>query len=245
MLGEFVEPEFMTESRIYHRLPVWLIALPLPEKIIPCLYVASHLPGGFYPKQKYPYENDPVRPCFVGTIGKHLSGDGLYLPDSDNDDRNTFYVNISDDSITAIGAYVDRDINNFNSEIGSVISVRELPEWLQEQPVQRSLKLTMETDLAKLFVLSHRMFCGRKWGGADNTLFRPAYPDEAAPHITGLQQNTIAAYLLRNMVAVDDPTIFKALKDDALIKYRAAKEIVDSGFSKFREAFDKRYDVLR
>jgi hypothetical protein len=45
------------------------------------------------------------------------------------------------------------------------------------------------------------------------------------------------------MVAVDDPTIFKALKDDALIKYRAAKEIVDSGFSKFREAFDKRYDT--
>ena len=138
MLGEFVEPKFMTKSRIYHRLPVWLIALPLPEKIIPCLYVASHLPGGFYPKQKYPYENDPVRPCFVGTIGEHLSGDGLYLPDSDNDDLNTFYVNISDDSITAIGAYVDRDLNNFNSEIGSVISVRELPEWLQEQPVQNS-----------------------------------------------------------------------------------------------------------
>jgi hypothetical protein len=243
MLGEFVDPEFMTESRIYHRLPVWLIALPLPDKIIPCLYVAIHLPGGFYPNQKYPFENDPVRPCFVGTIGEHLSGDGVYLPDSDNDDLNTLYVNISDAGITAIGTYVDRDIDNVKSDIVSVTTMRDIPEWLQEHPVQRFLQLTTDSDVAKLFALSPRMFCGRKWGGADDTLFRPAYPDDAALHITGLRQNTIAAYLLRNMVVVDDRTIFKALKDDALIKYRAAREVIDTGVSIFREAFDKQYDT--
>jgi hypothetical protein len=101
----------------------------------------------------------------------------------------------------------------------------------------------MESDVAKLFTLSPRNFCGGKWGSIDGTLFRPAYADEAAIHITGLRQNTIAAYLLRNMVSVDDRTIFRALKEDALAKYRAAKEIIDSGFSKFRGAFDSRYDT--
>jgi hypothetical protein len=119
----------------------------------------------------------------------------------------------------------------------------EIPEWLQEQPVQRFMQLTTDSDMAKLFALSPRKFCGRKWDSGDNTLFRPAFPDDVGLHMTSLPQNTIAAYLLWSMVRRDDQTIFKALKDDTFTKYRAAKEIIDSEIAKFREAFDKRYDT--
>jgi hypothetical protein len=56
-----------------------------------------------------------------------------------------------------------------------------------------------------------------------------------------LRQDTIAAYLLRNMVDGDAQS-FQALKSDALMKHSATREIIDAEVSKFREAFDSRYN---
>jgi hypothetical protein len=241
LLEPFVRPELMTRSTIYHRLPIWLVALALPDKIVSCLYAALHHPGGFYPNQQYPSNDDPVSPCFVDRIGEHLSGDAVYFSDDGNDDYNSLYVQVSDTGVTAVGSQIDEEIDNLKCDFLFLSTMDEIPEWLHEHPVQRFLQLTMDSDAAKLFALSPRKFWGKKWdSGGDRTIFRPAFPDNE--HTPALRQDTIAAYLLRNMVSGDAQTIFGALKDDALMKYSAAKEIIDSEISKFREAFDRRYD---
>jgi hypothetical protein len=242
LLEPFLRPELKTQSTIYHRLPIWLIALPLPNKIVPCLYAALHLPGGFYPNQQYPTADDPVNPCFVGRIGEHLSTDAVYFPDNENDDYNSLYVHVSDTGITAIGTHIDGDIDNLKCDFLFISMSNDIPKWLRDHPVQRFLQLTMDFDAAKLFALSPRKFWGRKWESGDDTIFRPAFPDAVGQHTPGLRQDTIAAYLLRNMVDGDAPTVFGALKDDALIKHKAAREVIDCEVSKFREAFDRRYD---
>jgi hypothetical protein len=241
LLEPFIMPEWMTRCTIHHRLPVWLIALALPNKIVPCLYAGIHHPGGFYPNQRYPSDDDPVSPCFVDRIGERLSGDAVYFRD-DDDDYDSLYVHASETGISAIGSRIDTDIYDFKCDFLFVSTMDEIPEWLHEHPVQRFLQLTMESDAAKLFALSPRKFSGREWDGGDGTIFRPAFSDAIAQHTPGLRQDTIAAYLLRNLVDVDAPTIVEALKDDALIKYAAARELIDSEVSKFREAFDRRYD---
>jgi hypothetical protein len=243
ILEPFIRPELMTPSTIYHRLPVWLIAMPLPGKIVSCLYVATHLPGGFYPNQQYPDADDPHSPCFVDKIGEHLSEDAVYFPDIDNEylvgfDYNTLYVHVADSGITAIGSRID-DLGNFQCDLvlASVMDY-EIPTWLDEHPVERFLQLTTDSGAAKLFALSRRKFFGRKWDGGDDTIFRPVFRDAVRQHTPGLQQNTIAAYLLRNLVDVGGKTIFGALKDDVLIKYSAAKEIIDGKVWRFRKRYD-------
>jgi hypothetical protein len=44
----------------------------------------------------------------------------------------------------------------------------------------------------------------------------PAFPDPVEEYTTGLLQNTIAAYLLRNFVRSGDDIVFQALKRDAV-----------------------------
>jgi len=224
---------------------VWLIAMPLPGKIVSCLYVATHLPGGFYPNQQYPDADDPLSPCFVDKIGEHLSEDAIYFPDIDNEYLVDFdYVHVADSGITAIGSRIDdKGLGNFQCDLvlASMMDY-EIPTRLDEHPVERFLQLTMDSGAAKLFALSPRKFLGRKWDGGDDTIFRPAFRDAVRQHTPGLQQNTIAAYLLRNLVDVGGKTIFGALKDDVLMKYSAAQEIIDGEVRRFREAFTKRYD---
>jgi hypothetical protein len=117
----------------------------------------------------------------------------------------------------------------------------ELPEWLEEQPVQRFLKLTPESAAAMSFALTSRKFVGRKSESDDGTIFRPAFPDAATPY-TGLRHDTIAAYLLRDFVRDEGSSVFTALKADALVKRDAAHTILRENISGFRKSFEQRFE---
>jgi hypothetical protein len=145
VIEEFLTPPHIAESKLFHRLPVWLIILPLPNKLVPCLYAATRHPGGFYPGQKYPLRDNSLHPFFVASIGPTLAEDAVYLPEAE-DEYDTFYVLASPTEISATGARVDDSITNFQRKL-----TRELPEWLEEQAVQRFLKLTPESDTAMSF----------------------------------------------------------------------------------------------
>jgi hypothetical protein len=106
----------MSRALVYHRLPVWLIVLPLPNSLVPCLYAAIHHPGGFYPNHEFPSHDDPVTPCFVENIGERIGDDGVFLRDDDND-YDTLFVNVSETEISAIGSRVDDSIPNFKSDL--------------------------------------------------------------------------------------------------------------------------------
>ena len=231
LLEPFIMPEWMTRCTIHHRLPVWLIALALPNKIVPCLYAAIHHPGGFYPNQRYPSDDDPVSPCLW--IGLESALAAMQFISETMMMTTTRLCSCLGAGISAIGSRIDTDIYDFKCDFLFVSTMDEIPEWLHEHPVQRFLQLTMESDAAKLFALSPRKFSGREWDGGDGTIFRPAFSDAIAQHTPGLRQDTIAAYLLRNLVDVDAPTIVEALKDDALIKYAAARS---SSTAKFQNS---------
>lgn len=247
----FLKPEWTNQSTVYHRLPLWIVVLPLPNKLVPCLYTAVHLPGGFYPGQKFPYlDGDPVNPCFVDAIGENLSNDAVYIRDHREDEDFSLYIQVSESGISAIGERVEfnaigqpfKELSNIKCEMYFVSTRDELPEWLQEHPVKRLLKLTMDSDEGKGFALSQRQFWDRGWHGGDGTIFRPAFPDPVGQHIPDIRQNTIAAYLLRNLLVEDDQNFFGELKKDALAKHGAARELLKEKVGKFREAFDLRYD---
>ena len=235
VIEEFLTPPHITESKLFHRLPVWLIILPLPNKLVPCLYAATRHPGGFYPGQKYPLRDNSLHPFFVASIGPTLAEDEVYLPEAE-DEYDTFYVLASPTEISATGARVDDSITNFQRKL-----TRELPEWLEEQPVQRFLKLTPESDTAMSFALASRRFVGHKGESGDGTVFRPAFPDAATPY-TGLRHDTIAAYLLRDFVRGEGSSIFAALKTDALVKRDAAHAILRENISGFRKSFERRFE---
>ena len=241
LIEPFLSPEWMSSSVVYHRLPLWFIALPLPNKLIPCLYAAIHHPGGFYPNQQYPSDDDPINPCFVDEIGERIGDDAVYLRD-DDDDYESFYVHASETEISAIGSRVDESIGVFKCDLLFADMLIDLPEWLREHPIQRFLQLTVDSDTAMSFALSPRRFSGRKWHRGDETVFRPAFPDAVDQYTPGLNQDSIAAYLLRNLVNAEGRTIFDALKDDALAKHAAARAIFNSKVAQFRQAFEERYD---
>jgi hypothetical protein len=200
----------------------------------PCLYAATGHPGGFYPGQKYPRTDNSLHPFFVASIGPTLGEDAVYLPEAE-DEYDTFYVLASPTEISATGTRVDHSISNFQCELSD-----ELPEWLEEQPVQRFLKLTPESDTAMSFALAFRKFVGRKGESGDGT-FRPAFPDAATPY-TGLRHDTIAAYLLRDFVRDEGSSVFAALKTDALVKRDAALAILRENISGFRKSFEQRFE---
>ena len=95
----------------------------------------------------------------------------------------------------------------------------------------------MDSEIATDFALSPRHFPGR-WFGEYETIFRPSFPD--TPMLTQLRQNTIGAYMLRNFVGTAD--ILKGLKNDALEKILATKEVIDTELAKYKNAFDKRFN---
>src|SRR5256885_255826 len=78
------------------------------------------------------------------------------------------------------------------------------------------------------------------WRGESETFFRPAFSDAVGQYTPPLLQNTIAAYLLRSVVQSGDDTILDALKNDALAKAAAAREVIDGELLKFQDAFDRR-----
>jgi hypothetical protein len=183
----------------------------------------------------------PTRPTFVHTVGVRLDDDGIYYCDVD-DDYDTLYVYASGTGIAAIGSRVDQDANPFKAELFGACMERDFPERLHGQPAQRFLKLTADTEIAMQFALVPRKFLGTRWESGDSMIFRPAFADNAAQHTSGLRQDPIGAYVLRNLVSGDAPTIFDALKDEALAKHAATREILHAEVAKFRETFAKRHD---
>jgi hypothetical protein len=132
---------------VHHRLPIWLIVLPLPNRLVPCLYAAIYRPIGFKPKKHSTSHDDPVVPCFVGRLGKQIEDDEVYFGAGyDRYLNTTLYVCASDTGIFVIGSGVE-DMWNFTSEL-MCSDIDELPEWLRSHPVQRLLKLTMDSDEA-------------------------------------------------------------------------------------------------
>lgn len=242
LVEPFLDPKYTSTSIVHHRLPLWLIALPVRDRLVPCLYISAQCLGGFYPNQSYPRDGDPVLPCFVEHIGKRLCDDGVYSSDWDNDDYNTLFVHHSDNNIVAIGTHVDEGVSNFRDDLSFVDMQDELPKWLQDQPVKRLLALSPDSDAAMHFALSALKFHGRKSGLGDGIVFRPNSSDIVGSHSPGPSQDTIAAYLLQNMVISDRPNIYDAIKLDALAKHSAAKAIIDVQISKFRQAFEERYE---
>ena len=243
LIEPFLDPKYTSASSIvHHRLPLWLIALPLRDRLVPCLYISAQRLGGFYPNQSFPPDGNPVLPCFVEYIGRRLCDDGVYFPDGDNDDYNTLFVHHSKDNIVAIGTHVDEGVSNFRDDLSFVDMQHELPTWLQDQPVKQLLALSADSDTAMNFALSARKFRDRKWDRGDGTVFRPSFSDVIGPHSPGPSQDTIAAYLLRNMVSSDGPTIFDSIKLDAVAKHTAARTVIDVELSKFRQAFEQRYE---
>jgi hypothetical protein len=236
----FIREEHVAETRLFHRLPIWLVVLPLPNRLVPCLYAAIHHPGGFYPDQKHPLTDDTLHPLFVASLGSDVSNDAILVPES-GEDEDTFYVMASQNEIIATGSRVDDGIANFKCELQFTSMSDELPEWLEEQPVERFLKLTANSSGAMSFALASRKFTGRKGEGGDGTIFRPAFADSDTTY-TGLRHDTIAAYLLRDFVRAEGSSIFVALKKDALVKREAAHAVLRENISGFRKRFEQRFE---
>ena len=88
----------------------------------------------------------------------------------------------------------------------------------------------MDSEEAKRFVLLPRRFQG-KWehdddeDGDNSVFFWPAFPDPFVQ--TPLRQNTIAAYLLRSFGDAKDSPIFDTVKEDALAKAVATRDVIE------------------
>jgi hypothetical protein len=236
---------------VNHRLPIWLIVLPTRNKLVACLYASIHYREEFQINQSlsasgnYYLHDDKTTPCFVDLIGEEIEHDVKFFC-GDHEDDHPYYVRYSETSVEVIGSAVDEDLDNFKAEVLDPYSTDEIPLWLHSHPVQRLLKLTMESDAAKVFALSPQMsfreFANRATAWPLSvSIFRPAFSDPVADCTPPLRQNTIAAYLLRNFVNAGNSTIFEALKSDTLAKAAAAREVIGERISKFQDAFEKRY----
>ena len=241
LIEPFINSEHVAPATLFHRLPIWLVILPLPNRLVPCLYAAIHHPGGFYPGQKHFSSDNFLHPYFVASIGTDIGDDAIFLPAADDEEYDTFYVLALQTEISATGSRVDDSIANFKCDLTFASMPDELPEWLQEQPVQRFLKLTADSDVAMSFALAPRQFAGRKGESGDESVFRPAFPHAETPY-TGLSHATIAAYLLRDFVSNDGSSIFASLKKDALAKRDAAQTILRDSISGFRKKFEQRFE---
>jgi hypothetical protein len=237
LLLPFLKPEWIRPRRVYYRLPVLLIALPRPNRLVPCLYASIASPTGFQKEGRFRHnDTSPVMPCFVAAIGDEISDDDVYFSDICDEDEDNFHVSAVKSEIFVIGSGIEQDGEKFTSDFWIADSIDDIPDWLQPYYVQRLLKLTPDSELGKLFALSRRTFVGR-WCGNDGTIFRPAFQDSLVQ--TRLRQNTIGAYLLRNLL--DPGGMFGALISDALEKSAATKEAIESALSTFQDAFDKCY----
>lgn len=241
LIEPYIDEQQLKASKFFHRLPVWLVVLPLPNKLVPCLYAATHHPGGFYPGQQYPRTNSSLHPFFVSTIGADISNDAILLPDADNDDLNTCYVVATASEVIATGSRIDEKVRNFNCECQFASMPSDLPEWLEERPVQRFLKLTDDDRGSMSYALAPRLITNGTGKTEDGTVFRPTFPDAGSPY-TGLRHNSIAAYLLRNLISNDTPSIYSSLRDDIVAKRNAAQLLLRESIKEYREKFKQRYE---
>ncbi len=190
----------------------------------------------------YSYTNS-TSPSFVERIGDRLETDVTYFSGDDDTEEPDFYVCVlKDDHINVIGSRLEREAANFKVDVLDPMLPDEIPDWLDQHPIQQILKLTTNSDVAMAFALAPRIFTNenshRDWGG--ETIFRPAFADSFTSY-SELRQNTIGAYLLRNFAYAVDESVFEALKNDALAKDTAARDVVEHELSKTRTAFEERY----
>ena len=238
LLEPFLTSEHIRQRTVFHRLPILLLALPRSNRLVPCLYAAIGHPTGFQPKT-WPWQlsdDDPIMPCFVARIGEQIVDDDVFFHDVSDEEFRTFYLSTSEADMFVIGSGVDDDLWEFSPDLILASSADDIPDWLHAHPVQRFLKLTPDSDTAQHFALTRRRFPGR-WISDGETVFRPAFPDSLLQ--TRLRQNTIGAYLLRNLP--NENGIFEALKSDGLGKVAAAKDVLDQELSKSQYAFDTRF----
>jgi hypothetical protein len=191
-------------------------------------------------------------PAFVDSIAERLQDDPVYFLEEDGlSSRALTYVCAREKHIDVIGWRVESG-ENFEADLSTADSVYDLPEWLQDHPVQRLLKLMTDADDATAFALTPRVFPKDlrfrriTWGVDDNeTIFRPAFPSSETPLTAPIRQNTIASYLLQNFGDGSESSIFQALKRDGVEKGTAAKKLIESEAAKYQSAFDGRFGIQR
>ena len=235
--------------RLWHRMPIWLIVLPLQTKLITCLFASVYHRDDFQTNRSvidgsYFVNENIITPCFTG-LGEELDDDTTFFR---GDSYEECYVRVEQGGIRVIGSPADGDIPNFAAERSDIVwSDDELPPWLNSHPVQLLLQLNTQSDVANAFSLAPRIFPrdlrhrNITWGIEDSeTVFRPRFLDPV-DHYTPLRQNTIAAYLLRNLAVAEQSNIFDELKRDVSTKYAAARELIEREWDKFRSTFESRY----
>ncbi|MCP1974285.1 hypothetical protein [Bradyrhizobium elkanii] len=251
-VDELVKPELIRpEQTIYHRLPLWLMALPIENGFVWCLFASVSYRDNFqvslslHSDDDYYSYDDAITPVFVGSVGSKLGDDGVYFCEDTYDEFTRYYVALAGNKVRVIGSGLDDEIRNFRAEFyGPWLSEDDLPPWLAEYPVQRFLKLTGNTVPAKNLALTLRRFTNfnsRYQTREFDSLFRPAFFDPIEMPVP-FASNSIAAYLMRNFTYATDGGIFDALKRDAVSKAKATRAAVNSKLSKFHEAFRDRFD---
>jgi hypothetical protein len=235
VLQPFMTPEYIRPRRVRYRLPVLLVGLPRPNRLVPCLYAAASHPTGFHQDEMVCYSQDnPVMPCYAAKIGDRLEDDHVFFYDICMDPETPVYVCAAESEILLMGSDIDGDL--CEPDFWLAYSIDDMPDWLQSHPVQRFLKLTPDSNLGTNFAISHRDF-PQQFYGENETVFRPSFPD--SPTLTRLRPNTVGACLLRNFA--DAGEIFECLKSDALYKITATKTVIDTELKKTQEAFDRLY----
>jgi hypothetical protein len=255
----FLKSETIESRRVFHRLPVWLIVLPSTGGLVPCLYATVHHWDEFQISaaaisKRYGEYYAAITPSFVGRVGEQIESDAVFFLDN-HDDCDPTYICVHDNAIDVIGwrvnYHADCEVENFECDLMTASwPVHDLPDWLLEHPVQRLLKLTVDSDAANGFALSPRVFPKDlryrrlTWGIDDSeTIFRPAFPSGPETSLTApVRQNTIAAFLLQDFVSGNESTVFRALKDDTIAKAKAAEDLVVTEGTKFQSMFDGRYE---
>ncbi|MGA7787252.1 MAG: hypothetical protein WCA56_03695, partial [Xanthobacteraceae bacterium] len=161
-----IEPAVQAETThprtVFHRLPVWLVVLPSTGGLVPCLYASVHHWDEFQIEQSVKNETyfdyySYITACFVEEIGATVQEDVTYFLDNDDDHEPT-YICAHGDAINVIGCRVGTDVENFRSDLLTAWDVHDLPEWLQEHPVQRLLRLTVDSPSGSDFALTPRVF---------------------------------------------------------------------------------------
>jgi hypothetical protein len=188
----------------------------------------------------------------VSHIGSSFEVDVVHDTKSLNSD---FSVGLTDGEIlgewlTVIGPDIEweathkrglpslRDRDDFQI-VGTYDYPSELPAWLDSDPVERLIRVSAESSWAKRLLLTPRVFPGLEpWCTESiSSFFRPAFDD--GHELTPLPQNTIAAYLLRNLLYRD--SIFEALKQQVAVKAAAVNDLIDSELAAYQQAFNRRF----
>lgn len=253
-----------TENGAYHRLPVWLMALPQPDRLIACFYTAFdsrmdefQIKASLSSDNSYHAYDNASTPRFVKRIGERLESDEVFFSGDEisDDGDDTLFIHHSENEIELIGSRIQDDeiLNFIPKAVGYLSDWEGLPAWLHPYPIQQIMKLTSDSPWPTRFALQPRLvprgqgvlgvdFGGQYLSEAVNTIFRPMFPEHASNYAPPIAQNTIAACVLRGLVNEGEANLFSALCNDANAKHKALHSVVDSEIKKFQDEFGGRYE---